>query len=113
MQGFFSWLGQHFAVHRIFVYCKNYADDPANPALDQPSGRFSSWRGKFGLLVCRTISDKALSAAMCRDTALYDKGFIVFVDHADLTELVEQVRNCVPIHDQYSLQESRMDSLMM
>jgi hypothetical protein len=42
----------------VFVECKNYSADPANPELDQLTGRFSKRRGEFGFSVCRTIEDK-------------------------------------------------------
>jgi hypothetical protein len=50
--------------------------------------RFSPRRGNFGLLVCRTIADKNLFAARCRDTADDGRGFIVGLDDADFTALV-------------------------
>jgi len=112
-RGFFQWLGQHFAAPHVFVECKNYTDDPANPELDQLSGRFSSMRGKFGLLVCRTIANKELFAARCRDTAQDDRGCIVFLDDADLGDLVGLRKNGASIQEQYELLKSRMDSLMM
>ncbi len=30
-RGFFHWLSQHYPAPHIFVECKNYVDDPANP----------------------------------------------------------------------------------
>ena len=112
-RGFFHWLSQHYPAPHVFVECKNYVDDPANPELDQLSGRFSRLRGKFGLLVCRTIANKSLFAARCRDTAQDDRGFIVYLDDADLSELVELRKSAVPIQDQFALLKSRMDSLIM
>ena len=39
--GFFGWIGNHHPSSFIFVECKNHQSDPANPELDQLSGRFS------------------------------------------------------------------------
>ena len=72
----------------MFAECKNYAEDPANPELDQLAGRFSPRRGNFGLLVCRTIADKPTFAARCRDTADDGRGFIIGLDDEDLAALV-------------------------
>jgi hypothetical protein len=89
-RGFFGWIGNHYPSAMIFVECKNYANDPMNPELDQLTGRFSPRRGRVGLLVCRTISDKALMASRCRDAADDDRGYIIALDDDDLTTLVEQ-----------------------
>ena len=86
--GFFDWVGSRYTVPYVFAECKNYAEGPANPELDQLAGRFSPRRGNFGLLVCRTIADKNFFAARCRDTADDGRGFIVGLDDADLTALV-------------------------
>jgi hypothetical protein len=86
--GFFDWLGSRYTAPYVFAECKNYAEDPHNPALDQLAGRFSPRRGNFGLLVCRTIADKNTFAARCRDTADDGRGFIIGLDDADLAELV-------------------------
>jgi hypothetical protein len=86
--GFFDWLGGRYTAPYVFTECKNYAEDPHNPALDQLAGRFSPRRGNFGLLVCRTIADKDTFAARCRDTADDGRGFIIGLDDADLGELV-------------------------
>lgn len=91
-RGFFHWLGQHHTAPHVFVECKNYASDPANPELDQLSGRFSPSRGKFGLLVCRGINDKKLFMERCRDTANDQRGFIVGLDDDDLIQVVRARR---------------------
>lgn len=88
-KGFFSWVADHYTAPHIYVECKNYAGDPANPELDQLAGRFSPSRGKIGLLVCRRLKDKDLFLKRCRDTALDARGFIIPLDDGDLAKLVE------------------------
>lgn len=88
-QGFFNWVADHYSAPYIYVECKNYGGDPANPELDQLAGRFSPSRGKVGLLVCRKIAKKDLFIKRCRDTALDDRGFILPLDDGDLAELVK------------------------
>ena len=51
----------------IMVECKNYARDVANPELDQLAGRFTPNRGKFGMILCRTIDNMDLFLARCAD----------------------------------------------
>jgi len=88
--GFFHWLGQHYPAANVFVECKNYSSDPANPELDQLAGRFSPSRGQFGLLVCRRLENKELFIQRCVDTARDHRGFIVPLDDNDLERLVEE-----------------------
>ncbi|HRF00488.1 MAG TPA: hypothetical protein PLI18_08220, partial [Pirellulaceae bacterium] len=111
--GFFYWLGKHYAAQYVFVECKNYEGDPANPELDQLSGRFSPQRGKFGLIVCRSIANKELFAARCRDTARDDRGFIVYLDDADLETLVAARQKSPADHHALDLLRTRFDSLVM
>lgn len=51
----------------IFVECKNYSTDVANPELDQISGRLSVKNGNCGLLLCRSVNDYETLIARCRD----------------------------------------------
>jgi hypothetical protein len=76
----------------IFVECKNYSNDPANPELDQLSGRFSTNRGQFGILVCRNFENKKLFIQRCRDTANDGRGRIIALDDGDIKHLL-QLRN--------------------
>jgi hypothetical protein len=110
--GFFHWLGMHYPAANVFVECKNYNSDPANPELDQLAGRFSPGRGRFGLLVCRTIRDKELFIQRCVDTAHDDRGFIVPLDDADLTQLVEVRRSGKATLD-FAFLRQRFDRLIM
>jgi hypothetical protein len=87
--GFFDWLARRYDAPYVLIECKNYTGDPANPELDQLAGRFSPRRGTFGLLVCRTIADKDLFAARCRDTADAGQGYIIALDDDDLATLVK------------------------
>jgi hypothetical protein len=86
--GFFEWLAKHYMAPQIFVECKNYRSEVANPELDQLSGRFGRSRGNVGLLVVRRFDDKARFEQRCRDTALDGRGYIIVLDDDDLTALV-------------------------
>jgi hypothetical protein len=86
--GFFRWLTINYRAPYIFVECKNYEEDPGNPELDQLSGRFSPDRGQVGILVCRTIAVIERMAQRCHDTSRDQRGFILFLDDADLAALV-------------------------
>jgi hypothetical protein len=86
--GFFAWAARHFAAATIVVECKNVSADPANPELDQISGRFSPSRGQIGILVCRSFTDKDLFWERCRDTAKDGRGWVVPIDDSDLAYLV-------------------------
>jgi hypothetical protein len=87
--GFFGWLALHHSAGTVYVECKNYSGDPANPELDQLAGRFGPTRGLFGFLCCRAFEDKPLFIQRCRDTALDGRGFIVALDDEDLVALMD------------------------
>lgn len=110
-RGFFQWVADHYSAPHIYVECKNFKGDPANPELDQLAGRFSPSRGKVGLLVCRTIVRKDLFIKRCRDTALDDRGFIIPLDDADLAKLVK-ARGAFEGEGGYKLLRHRFEKLI-
>jgi hypothetical protein len=110
--GFFGWLKDHYRAPHVFVECKNYDGDPSNPELDQLSGRFSPNRGMFGILVCRSIADKSLFGARCRDTANDQRGYIVYLDDEDLTGMIHLKIND-PTTDALALLNDRFRDLVM
>lgn len=91
--GIFNRLSENMRLpcQYIFVECKNYSSDPANPELDQLSGRFSVNRGKVGFLLCRTIDDFDLFIARCQDTYRDDRGLIVPLIDTDIITLLESI----------------------
>ena len=111
--GFFHWLAQHYSAAHVFAECKNYGRDVANPEVDQLAGRFSPSRGQFGLLVCRGFQDKELFVRRCFDTAKDGRGFIVALDDADLTALVDAGRASGYNSRQFQLLKERFDQLIL
>ncbi|WP_336868882.1 hypothetical protein [Sphingomonas sanguinis] len=112
MVGFFSWLSKHYMAPEVFVECKNYGNEVANPELDQLSGRFGRSRGEFGIIVCRNFKNKALFQKRCRDTALDGRGYIIALDDDDLTLLVESRKADINEYRQWSLLRQRFDFLL-
>lgn len=91
--GFFYWLSQHYTCPKIYIECKNYTSEIANPELDQLSGRFSRNRGNVGILVCRKIENKKLFRNRCLDTANDGRGYIISLDDEDVKILCEEYMN--------------------
>lgn len=77
----------------IMMECKNYSSDPANPELDQLSGRFSPNRGQIGFLVCRTIDNMDRFINRCRDTFADQRGLIIPLVDNDIIELLQNYDN--------------------
>jgi hypothetical protein len=72
----------------IFVECKNYSGEMANPELDQLAGRFSPQRGKLGFLIGRNFDDRTRFVARCKDTAKADRGFIIPLVDDDIHQML-------------------------
>jgi len=110
-EGFFSWVSLHYPSAMIFVECKNYGKDVANPEIDQLAGRFSLNRGKVGILVCRSIQDKSRMIKRCKDTANDDRGFIIFLDDEDVIQLIEAFQKEAPAK-RFDLLEKKFEELI-
>lgn len=68
----------------VFVECKNYTGEIANPELDQLSGRFSNRRGRVGILACRMLDQNDAFMKRCADTFEDDRGLIIPITDDDL-----------------------------
>lgn len=111
--GFFAHVRDNYIAPFIFVECKNYTGDPANPELDQLSGRFSNRRGRVGFLCCRTLKNKELFLARCRQTADDDRGYVLALDDRDLKHLVADRKVADLPRDAEALLRERLEKLVM
>jgi hypothetical protein len=57
--------------------------------LDQLAGRFGDKRGKFGIIVCRKVEDKALMLKRTKDTLHDGRGWIFVFDDDDIKLLLK------------------------
>ena len=77
----------------VFIECKNYSKDVANPELDQLAGRFSTRRGRFGILSCRNIDNEKLFLKRCIDTFKDDNKLIILITDTDIIRCLEKVKS--------------------
>lgn len=75
----------------IIVECKNYSTDVNNPELDQLSGRFSFRRGKFGMMLCRTVDNMETLLKRCSDTYNDDRGLIIPIVDNDILTILNDI----------------------
>ena len=54
------------------------------------TGRFSPNRGKFGVIVCRSIEDKPLFLQRCAASYKAQRGLVVPLTDADIIEILEK-----------------------
>ena len=81
----------NIGANYVMVECKNYSKDPANPEIDQISGRFSANRGRLGLLLYREVSDYGRLVKRCRDTAQDGRGVIIPIGDDQLIEFLNLI----------------------
>lgn len=90
--GFFYRLQHSFGIPcpYIFIECKNYTNDIANPELDQMVGRLSPNRGKFGIIICRDFEDESLFIQRCVDSYKDQQGLIIPLTDADIISILDE-----------------------
>lgn len=84
---------RHLPCAFVPFECKNYRTEVANPEIDQLAGRFSSNRGRFGMLCCRNFEDRQTFLARCIDTFRDDRGLIIPIDDNTVIQLLELINN--------------------
>ncbi|RJW53995.1 hypothetical protein DXC92_01635 [Clostridiales bacterium TF09-2AC] len=80
----------------VYIECKNYGNDVANPEIDQLAGRFSSGRGQFGLLICRDLNNKDLFVKRCQDTYRDGRGLILYLVDDDIIQMLNAIHDEEP-----------------
>ena len=79
------------AAAKVYVECKNYMNEVANPELDQLSGRFAHTRGRLGILVARNFDNRERFIARCRDTVKDDRGYIIAIVDDDVVQMLKLI----------------------
>ena len=89
--------GFFYALHKIhqlessyiMIECKNYGSEIGNPEVDQLAGRFGVNRGKVGILLCRTLANRAKLIQRCRDTLADGRGLILPLTDENIAALLK------------------------
>lgn len=76
----------------IFIECKNYSKDIANPELDQMIGRFSNNNGRVGIIFCRHLDNPNLFLSRCKDTFRSHQSIILHVTDDILINLLDDYK---------------------
>jgi hypothetical protein len=76
----------------IMIECKNYGREIGNPELDQMIGRLDPNRGKFGMIVCRSLHDEALFLRRCADSYKSQHGIIIPITDSDVINMLTEMR---------------------
>lgn len=75
----------------IPIECKNYSTEVANPELDQISSRFSTNRGRVGILCCRQFEDRHLFIQRCRDTFRDGRGLVFPLEDTSIVKILGSI----------------------
>lgn len=96
--GFFADLSAKHGIHcpYVFLECKNYSTDLANPDFDQLAGRFSKTTTAVGILACRAITDRAAMISYCRNLMKDRRDCILVLQDDDLRKLLSLRANDDP-----------------
>jgi len=92
-EGFFLRMAQAHQTRALslpFEY-KNYSSDINNPEFDQLGSRFGHQRGFFGIILCRSITERQRIVNACRDAANDGRGYILIFSDADITIMLESI----------------------
>lgn len=73
------------------VECKNYGADLSNPEVDQLIGRFSPHRGRFGIIVCRSLKDPVRMNRRLKDAVSASQGYPIVLTDDDILAMLEMV----------------------
>lgn len=89
-KGFFHNLHEKHNVKcpKIIVECKNYGKEIGNPEIDQINGRLNDKRGRFGIIVCRSVDSKDRLLNRCKDLLNDNGNYIIVIDDVELFELL-------------------------
>ena len=107
--GFFTYIPEKVNIPCpfLFIECKNYSSDVRNPELDQLAGRFSTRRGRLGLLSCRKIDNEELFLKRCVDTFKDDNGLIIPITDDDIIQSLESYGNLSKKFEEILYEKSR------
>lgn len=111
-EGFFEWVGRHYIAPYVFVECKNFGSEIGNPEVDQIAMRMSDKRGRFGILVCRSVDNEKRLLKRCKAAADDGHAFIIVLQDKDLVDLVEAAKNQFTAN-LYELLERQFKKLVM
>jgi hypothetical protein len=97
-RGFFKnrFLDPQLLARVIVIECKNYANDIANPELDQLANRFGAQRGRFGIVVTRSLTNRKLFFKRCRDTFQDGNGLILPLVDDDMRTILQLAGSSQP-----------------
>jgi len=92
-EGFFARLrvNYEFFCPLIFFECKNYSEDPDNPAFDQLLGRLNRTSTQVGYILCRHIDDIQKARERCKQAYLREQGkkVLLWVTDTDVSEMAD------------------------
>ncbi len=96
----------------IFVECKNYTGDIRNPELDQMVGRLGPNKGKFGIIICRSLVDENSFLKRCHDSFVDNHGLIIPLTDKDIIAILMKKKEGVLHYEEELLTEKTRKIIM-